>query len=200
MMTSSCVELKGRHALAYVLSHEGSRSWEVGFKTRIQHMALSRGHDGLMCWALVDQGLEHASKWRIHCVSQDIVIEHGEDQVMAKVVFKVWSEEWSCESWAFGKCVLEKWRLCEHSCLPPIHHHNEVRRKDTRLIKTKDKYWIQVDQLTKHIWCTKWDQVISWYGKHLSIVLCELTHYICVWCFYMWLGIFPWACIKRNTS
>ena len=129
MMTSSCVELKGRHALAYVLSHKGSRSWEVGFKTRIQHMALSRGHDGLMCWALVDQGLEHASKWRIHCESQDIVIEHGEDQVMAKVVFKVWSEEWSCESWAFGKCVLEKWRLCEHSWLPPIHHHNEVRRK-----------------------------------------------------------------------
>jgi len=99
-----------------------------------------------------------------------------------------------------AKCVLEKWRLCEHSCLPPRHHHNESRRKDTRLIKTKYKDWIQVDQLTKHIWCTKWNQVILWYGKQLPIVLCELTHDICVWCFYMWLGIFTWACIKRKSS
>ena len=98
---------------------------------------------------------------------------------------------WRSVSWRNEDCV------SIHAYLQEIIIMKS-RRKYTRLIKTKYKDWIQVDQLTKHIWCTKWDQVILWYGKQLPIVLCELTHDICVWCFYMWLGIFTWACIKRK--
>ena len=48
----------------------------VDFKRRIQVMALSRRHDRLMSWAMADQDLEHAIKWRVLYVPQDIVIEH----------------------------------------------------------------------------------------------------------------------------
>ena len=61
------------HALAYVLSHGGSRSWGFDFKRRIQDMALSRCHNSLMSWAMVDQDFEHAIKWRVIYVPQDIL-------------------------------------------------------------------------------------------------------------------------------
>ena len=66
----------------------------------------------------------------------------------------------------------------------------EERRKYTRLvsfvINTQSYKMYQVGLC------------ISWYGKQLSIQLCELTHDICVQHFYQWLGIFPWACINRK--
>ena len=43
-------------------------------------MALSKGHDGLMSWAMDDQDLGNAIKWRILYVPQDIVIEHEKIQ------------------------------------------------------------------------------------------------------------------------
>ena len=64
------------HALAYVLSNEWSRSWVVDSKWRIQDMALSRCHDCLISWAMVDKDLEHAIKWRVLYIPQDIMIEH----------------------------------------------------------------------------------------------------------------------------
>ena len=62
-------------------------------------------------------------------------------------------------------------RLCDHSCLPSIHHPNEESCKDLRLIKTKSIV-NQVDQLTKRRRCIERDQVIPWYGK-----LCPL-HFV----------------------
>ena len=77
---SSYVELNISHALAYVLSNGWSRSWVNDFKRRIHDMALSWCHDSLMSWAMFDHDLEHAIKWRVLYVSQDIVIEHEEIQ------------------------------------------------------------------------------------------------------------------------
>jgi hypothetical protein len=51
---SSCVELKGSHAMAYVLISGGSVSWEYGYKKKIQVVALCQGHDGIMSWAKID--------------------------------------------------------------------------------------------------------------------------------------------------
>ena len=45
-----------------------------------------------------------------------------------------------------------------------------------------------------------WDQVISWYGKKLTIYLCELTYDMCMWYIYVGLSIFPWTCIERKNS
>ena len=68
------------HALDYVLSHWGSRSWEFVSKRRIQVMALSRCHVWLMSLVMVEQDLDHAIKWIILYVPQDIVIEHAKIQ------------------------------------------------------------------------------------------------------------------------
>ena len=77
---SSYVELNISHALAYVISNEWSRSWVLDFKWIIQVMALSRCHDSLMSWAMVDEDLEHATKWRILYTPQDSMIEHEKIQ------------------------------------------------------------------------------------------------------------------------
>ena len=37
--------------------------------------------------------------------------------------------------------------------------------------------------------------MISWYGKLVSIVFCELTHDLCL-LYLWWLGISLWACAK----
>ena len=36
-------------------------------------------------WTMVDQSLEHAIKWIIHSVSQEIVIEHGKEEDWAGI-------------------------------------------------------------------------------------------------------------------
>jgi hypothetical protein len=42
-------------------------------------MALCQGHDSLMNWAMVDQDLEHAIKWRIPYASQETFDRAWED-------------------------------------------------------------------------------------------------------------------------
>jgi hypothetical protein len=39
-------------------------------------MPLSQGHDGLVIWAMIDQDLEHAIKWRFVYTSQEILREY----------------------------------------------------------------------------------------------------------------------------
>ena len=51
-------------------------SWVLDFKRRIQDMALNRRHGYLMSWDMVDKDLEHAIKWKILYVPQDIKLEH----------------------------------------------------------------------------------------------------------------------------
>jgi hypothetical protein len=57
--------------------------------------------------------------------------------------------------------------------------------ESTIFTKSRNKVWIQVGQGTKRKVCTPWDKMISWYGKHVSIVLCELTHDLCAICVYV---------------
>jgi hypothetical protein len=77
---SFCVELNWSHALAYMLSHKGSWSWEFDYKRRILDMALCQGHDGLVSWAMVDQDIEHSIKFRILYLPQESSIEHEKIQ------------------------------------------------------------------------------------------------------------------------
>ena len=53
-----------------------SWSWVLDLKRRIQDMALNRRHGCLMSWDMVDKGLEHAIKWGVRYVPQDIKLEH----------------------------------------------------------------------------------------------------------------------------
>ena len=57
---------------------------------------------------------------------------------------------------------------------------------------------IQVDQHTKRRRCTEWDQVVSWYVSILHYALC--TNPWSTWEFYVGLGMFSWACVKRKIS
>jgi hypothetical protein len=65
------------HALAYALSHGGSRYWKFDFKIRIEDMDVNQCHNTLMSWTMVNQDLEHVMKWRVIYLPQDIVIDHA---------------------------------------------------------------------------------------------------------------------------
>jgi hypothetical protein len=92
------------------------------------------GHDGLMSWAMVDQDIEHTSKWRILYVPQDIMMEHEKIQ------------GWSRWSTMLG---------------------------------------FYIGQHRKHKEGITWDES-SCGMVSLSIMLCELTHYICVFVLSIW--------------
>ena len=90
-------------------------------------------------------------------------------------------------------------RVCDHSCLPSRNHHaNEESWKVSRLIKTKYREWFKLIN-------TQRAQVvprgIKWSHGMVSIVCYALwTNPWSTWEFYVGLGMFPWACVKRNIS
>ena len=77
---SSCVELSNDPCSSLCDKPWRIKILRVDIKRRIQDMALSRHHDRLMSWAMIDQDLEHVIKWRVLYVSQDILIEHEKIQ------------------------------------------------------------------------------------------------------------------------
>ena len=105
----------------------------VDFKRRIQVMALSRRHDRLMSWVMADQDLEHAIKWRVLYVPQDIEIEHEKIQgwpiQRVKNGFKLvntWSIKnvphgimWSCGMVSFVNYA--SWTNPSHMCLCVVY-------------------------------------------------------------------------------
>jgi hypothetical protein len=70
--------------------------------------------------------------------------------------------------------------------------------EDTRMTMMNCKPRNQVSNLQRK-WCTIWDQVILWNGEVWSIMLCEVTHNLCVWCFYVGRYL-PTTCIERENS
>ena len=82
----------------------------VWFQEKNSRYGSKRCHYGLMSWAMVDQDLEHAIKWRVLYVPQDIMVEHvkiqGWPRQRAEIGFKLvitWSIKnvphgimWSC--------------------------------------------------------------------------------------------------------
>ena len=89
-------------------------------------------------------------------------------------------------------------RFCDHSCLPSRHHPNEESWKDSRLIKTMYKECFKLLNIQSI------EDVPS--GIKLSHGVASLIHYsLCtnpcsMWEFYVGLGTYPWACVKRKIS
>ena len=71
--------------------------------------------------------------------------------------------------------------------------------KDSRLIKTSAKSGIKLIN-TQSIGDVPCGIMWSLGMVSLSIMLCVLTHDVCVWCFYVMVGIFPWARVKIKTT
>jgi hypothetical protein len=89
-------------------------------------------------------------------------------------------------------------RLCGHSCLPSRHHLNEENWKDSRLIKTKYEEWFKLinTQSVEDV-----PSGIKWSHGMVSIVHYALCTNPCSMReFYVGLGMFPWACVKRKIS
>src|SRR3954469_14180604 len=97
------------------------------------------------------------------------------------------------------QACLEERRLCEHSCLPQDIILMKIVWKYSRLIKTNAKSGIKLinTQSIEDVPCGIMSSLI-W--SALSIMLCVLTHDLCVWCLYVGLGIFTWAHVKRKTT
>ena len=71
--------------------------------------------------------------------------------------------------------------------------------KDSRLIKTSAKSDIKLIN-TQSIGDVPCGIMWSFGMVRLSIMLCVLIPDVCVWCFYVRVGIFPWARVKRKTT
>jgi hypothetical protein len=110
-------------------------------------------------------------KWREHFICIELYMKglSIDNEVMTKVTFNVW-------------CLESLLEACLEECGPVSIH---VYLQDIKImIKNK---WYEVDQdkvqqfdssssTHKATWCTKWDQVTSWYGKQMKNALYELTH------------------------
>ena len=76
------MELQNSHSLTNLLSH--------GVSVSSEDVAPSQGHDGVLCWANINQEPKHAIKWIINYVPQEFVTEHEDDQLVFMIDLNLW--------------------------------------------------------------------------------------------------------------
>jgi hypothetical protein len=157
-----------------------SSSWNFNFKIRIQDMALGR-HDSITSWIMVDQGLEHAIKWRVLCVPQTITIDDEDIEHLptlgVEIEFKLvntWNIKivlheimWSCGTVSFS-IIYALWTSLLYVCLCTAYvgyfschgHASKVRSHVAHEMMTSSGDHIKVEK-TSSRWASLKDYMLE---------------------------------------